>query len=720
MAKYTPSYGNSSWWLKPFSANSDFEDEFLSEKEIVSKNLYKLAANRRAISNFVSIVTGKNIPVRFSTKGDSYTDGKTVTISSKISEPAEFDVAVGLALHEGSHIKLSNFNALQNLSAEINKITDYNELDTLAGSKDVSTLRTIKDVLNWVEDRRIDQFIYSSAPGYREYYRAMYEKYFNDPLIDKGIQSDTFTEETIESYMFRLINLQSKYTKLSGLKALPTISKTANLNNISRLKSTEDALSVAIDIFKLILNALPDVTPTNKSQSQSGEGEAGEEGEGQGAGSGEEGGNEESNSDGNGNGNSPMSGDMDGDGEGSGMESDAEMEGSSTSSSYSKSKETNQSASGTTSKSKGGASAELSDKQKELLKKKIQKQKDFMDGKVKKGTVTKTEQSTLDVIEQSGAETKVVGQDVKNNWGKVQNGVECILVKKMTKALMETNDFPLTSNRWDSDTHSYALSTLYQKEVEDGIRLGTILGKRLQTRSESRETVFNRQKVGRMDKRMVSSLGFGNENVFFTREIDQYKKANLHISVDASGSMHGDKWRKTLTNVVALCKAVDMISNLNIQVTFRTTSSNELPYAVIAYDSRVDKFMKVKTLFPALSAGGTTPEGLCFEALMKEMVQSGTDSDSYFLNISDGEPFFGGRGLEYSGEPAATHTKKMVDKIAGMGIKVLSYFVAEHNRGEASQSGRIFRKCYGKAAKYINVTNVVEVTKTMNGLFMEK
>jgi len=718
MTKYT-SYGNSSWWMKPFTATSDFEDEFLSEKEIVSKNLYKLAANRRAISNFVSIVTGKNIPVRFSTKGDSYTDGETVTISSKITEPAEFDVAVGLALHEGSHIKLSNFKALQNLASEINKITNYGELDALCARKDVSFLRTIKDILNWVEDRRIDQFIYNSAPGYRDYYRAMYDKYFNDPLIDKGLQSDTLTEETIDSYMFRLINLQSKYTKLNGLKALPAISKTANLNNISRLKSTEDALVVAIDIFKLILNALPDVTnPKNQNgEGESGEGEEGQEGEGQGGSNGE--GSEGSGDE---NGNTQMSGDMDGDGDGDGMSSEMEAEGGSNGGSYSesKTKESASTASGSTSKTKGGTPTELSDKQKKMLEKKIQKQKDFMDGNIKKATVTKTEQSTLDTIEQSGAETKVVGQDVKNHWGVVQKGIECIVVKKMTKALMETNDFPLTNRMWDSDSRSYKLHNAYTTEVEDGIRLGTILGKRLQTRSESRETIFNRQKVGRMDKRMVSSLGFGNENVFFTKEVDQYKKANLHISVDASGSMHGDKWRKTLTNVVALCKAVDMISNLNIQVTFRTTSEAELPYVVVAYDSRVDKFIKVKTSFPALTAGGTTPEGLCFEALMKEMVATGTDSDSYFLNISDGEPYFGGRGMDYSGMAAANHTRKMVDKIAGMGIKVLSYFVADHNMGEQSGSGKVFRTCYGKAAKYINVTNVVEVTKTMNGLFMEK
>ena len=65
----------------------------------------------------------------------------------------------------------------------------------------------IKNLWNYVEDRRIDQYVFKSAPGYRGYYRKMYDKYFNDKVIDKGLQSDEFTSETIESYMFRIINL---------------------------------------------------------------------------------------------------------------------------------------------------------------------------------------------------------------------------------------------------------------------------------------------------------------------------------------------------------------------------------------------------------------------------------------------------------------------------------------------------------------------------------
>ena len=53
-----------------------------------------------------------------SQKDESYTDGNKVVIGSNIDDK-KFDVAVGLALHEGSHIKLSNFDLLRNLEFEI-------------------------------------------------------------------------------------------------------------------------------------------------------------------------------------------------------------------------------------------------------------------------------------------------------------------------------------------------------------------------------------------------------------------------------------------------------------------------------------------------------------------------------------------------------------------------------------------------------------------------
>ena len=82
------------------------------------KDLVALAGYKRAISNFVNIVTEDNIPVVFNNNDESFTDGKKVTIGSNLDDK-KFDVAVGLALHEASHIKLSDFDFLRNLEFEI-------------------------------------------------------------------------------------------------------------------------------------------------------------------------------------------------------------------------------------------------------------------------------------------------------------------------------------------------------------------------------------------------------------------------------------------------------------------------------------------------------------------------------------------------------------------------------------------------------------------------
>ena len=701
-------YGNSSYWLKDWE-DDDIVVDTMSDVEKKSHDLYKLSASKRAISNFVNIVTNDQIPVKFNTRGDSYTDGKSVVIGSNIVEPKDFDIAVGLALHEGSHIKLSDFNLLHDI---FNLIPDY--VKDGAIKKGVhNVISVIKDIWNVVEDRRIDKYVFDSAPGYRDYYRSMYDKYFNDKLIDKALLSDEHTEESVESYMFRIINLHNKNTDLNALKGLKEIYKVIGLNSINRLKSSNDSLEVALKVFQIILSNLPSFEGDG-NDSSSGDNQSEETQSSAGNGSGDsneprEMSDEEfedfSNSM---NGSSPMSGDMDSQPSGgNGMDIDnlpENMEGGKP-----------------TDSSKGGKETEkvqLTDRQKDLLKKKIEKQKKFMDGDVRKKTISKKDNENLDAIDESGSEVANVGAGIDEGWGSITKGTQCIVVKKLTQSLLESEMFPMTHNNWWNTESEGKVRRYYESEVMEGVKIGTILGKKLQVRGEDRNTVFNRQKHGKIDRRMISSLGFGNENVFSYIETDSYKKANLHISIDASGSMGGDKWTKTLTNVVALCKAVDMIQNLSIQVSFRTTSNNT-PYIVMAYDSRTDKFSKVKKMFPCLGPGGTTPEGLCFEAIMKNFLGSNNDMDSYFLNISDGEPYFGNRDLYYSGEKAFQHTRKMVKQIESMGIKTLSYYV-EQWVPENGEPSRGFKTMYGKGAKLIDVTNVTQITKTMNQLFLAK
>ena len=700
-------YGNSSYWLKDWE-DDDIVIDTMNEVEKKSHDLYKLSSSKRAISNFVNIVTNDQISVKFSQRGDSYTDGKSVVIGSDIIEPKDFDIAVGLALHEGSHIKLSDFDLL----SDIYNLVPSHIKDGAIKKGILSPVDIIKNLWNVVEDRRIDKFVFDSAPGYRDYYRKMYDKYFNDKLIDKGLLSDEYTDETIDSYMFRIINIHNKNTQLSALKGLREIYKEIGLGTISRLKTSKDSFEVALKVFQIIMS--------NLLSSEDGEGDGNGDNDQQNQesqdGQGGQGGSDEprdmtdeefedlSNSM---NGSAPAGGSDEPSNGGSGMDVDNMPDDMNGTPLESNSNDT-----------KSSDKVKLTDRQKDLLKKKIQKQEKFMDGDVRKKKITKKDNQNLKAIDESGSEVKNVGSNLQNGWGKVYKGTQCIVVKKLTKSLLESEMFPMTHNNWWNTEEVGLIKRSFESEVLEGVRIGTILGKKLQVRGEDRNTVFNRQKHGRIDKRMISSLGFGNENVFSYTETDSYKKANLHVSIDASGSMGGDKWTNTLTNVVALCKAVDMIQNLSIQVTFRTTSNNN-PYIVMAYDSKIDKFSKIKQMFPTLHPGGTTPEGLCFEAIMKNFLGSTNDMDSYFLNISDGEPYFGNNDLYYSGDVAFQHTKKMVKEIESMGIKTLSYYVEQWvNAGDEPSNG--FKIMYGRGAKLIDITNVSQITKTINQLFLSK
>ena len=618
---------NSSYWYS-FDDNDIITDS-LSTQEKKSLDLYKLAASKRAISNFVSIVTNDSIPVRFKERGESYTDGKSVVIGTRVSEPKDFDVAVGLALHEGSHIKLSDFDLLNNLSILIpTHITEGAIKKGIYNSQE-----TIKNLWNYVEDRRIDNYVFKSAPGYRDYYRKMYNKYFNDKVIDKALLTNEFTDESMTSYMFRIINLHNKNSKLSSLNGLREIYKLIDLKNISRLKNSQDSFDIALKIFTIILSNLNNViTDDTLSKPQKGGNGDSSDSSSDSDNTSEEMSDEEFEEFSNNiiNGTSPVSGDSDDTSSGgSGMNVSNIPDNIS-------GKPTNNK-----SNSKSDNEVQLTDRQKELLKKKIEKQKKFLDGDIQKTSITKSDSKNINAIEESGSELKEVGKGASNDYYGNPT-TQCIVVKKLTKSLFESHLFPLSYKNWEGNMVHY-----YKDEVADGIKLGTILGKKLQVRGEDRTTVFNRQKVGKIDKRMISSLGFGNENVFQFSELDSYKKANLHISIDASSSMGGDKWRKTMTNVVSICKAVDMIQNLQVQVTFRSTSNNK-PYIVMAYDSRVDKFSKIKKYFSGLGPSGTTPEGLCFEAIQKEFLHSNNDIDSYFLNLSDGQPYFAGQNFYYA------------------------------------------------------------------------
>ena len=650
----------SSFWLdNGWDNNTSIFDE--DEPKRKGVDLVALASYRRAISNFVSIVTGESdIKVTFNTHGDSYTDGKAVTISAKLDDKL-FDSTVGLALHEGSHIKLSDFDFLKQLSNNVPK--EYYNKSKVLGWDEWDVDAKIKNLLNYVEDRRIDYFVFSNSPGYKGYYHSMYDKYFHSRIIDKALQSDEHTDLNWESYIFRILNLTNTNSDLDALPGLREI-KSHIFGNVKKLKSTAEAFDIALKIYDIIVKNI-DVKIENPTEKP-------EEGNG----------NE-----------SIEAGDSD---ENKGGES--------------------------TESGEGKEKIELTPAQKRQLENAIRKQDKFMKNDIQKKKLSKKDKASMDSVEAAGMSYVDVAKDVVDSYYGKKSPTKVLMVKKFNKALAESDTISMISNpnwRWSEE---------YRECINKGMVMGTILGRKLQVRGESRDTKWSRKDNGRIDKRLIAELGFGNSRVFQTTFVEQYSDAFLHISVDASGSMGGDKWTNTQTAVAAIAKACSMINNVDLVISYRSTQTSRTsrysrggksyPLMLIAYDSRTDKISKIKNLFHLLRPSGTTPEGLCFEAIMKEIEPSATDRDSYFLNFSDGMPMFTNDDIDYNWDTAINHTAKMVKEIRGRGVKVLSYFIGDGYDRERSTS--TFKKMYGTDAEFIDVTSVLPVAKTMNKKFLQK
>ena len=202
---------NSNYWIGNLTGSSDMWWREEIEEVKPGKDIIALAGYRRAIANFVNIVTNRtDIPVTYNAGDESFTDGKKVYLSGNMSEK-NFDPNVGLALHEGSHIVHTDFDLLGELGARVAgyfKIPEAEDLSWDDPGVKLHGVRVerIKSLFNWVEDRRIDYLTFKSAPGYKNYYHSMYKKYFNFSVIDKALKSVEYRSQDWDSYIFRIIN----------------------------------------------------------------------------------------------------------------------------------------------------------------------------------------------------------------------------------------------------------------------------------------------------------------------------------------------------------------------------------------------------------------------------------------------------------------------------------------------------------------------------------
>jgi len=660
-------YGSSFWLSNDFDTDFTSWDKSGYKKRKVVEHT-KLASTQRAISNFVNIVTGKQIPVRFIESNSSYTDGNTVTIGTNL-DGNNFDPAVGLALHEGSHIAFTDFDILKDcnkLGSAFHKTVAMQGCDPDMNMTS-EQLMIIKDILNWVEDRRIDYHVYTTAPGYRVYYEAMYDKYFNDKVIDKALASREKTQETWDDYLFHIINFTNPNRQLNSLKALLEIWNVIDLKNINRLKNTQDALVLSCEIYKLIKKAVALEESQEQINSQA------------------------------------VKSDLDND-----IPEDAEFEITDNDNDASSSSST----------------SSLSASQQKKLEKVIQKQKEFLNDDAKKiGRLSKKDARIVETLKNSGTESREV------NVGGSESApvmVTTTVIKKLNQAVVMTlNDMFDTYSAEKVFIHganplngSYEFSC-YQdmhKAVTEGIILGRQLGRKLQIRNEERTLKNTRLQSGKIDKRLVSSLGFGNESVFHRIVTDQFKNFFIHISIDASGSMRGKRFENAVKSAVAVAQAASMTTGIRVQISLRGTTgdyNSSKSTTLYAYDSAHDKMSKIKTLFPWLKTFGMTPEGVAFESIYRDIKKDAKGDECIFINYSDGMPG-GVHGVSYCWD-GVDYTRRIVNKMKEIGIHIISYFI-DGNSGHGMNQ---FRKMYGQEAEFIDPTSLTKVSMSLNRKFLE-
>ena len=560
-------------------------------KQFDEKDPVFLAKVQKGITNFVRILTEKEIPVEYATTGDSMTDGKTVYIASNIKEDT-IDYTVGLALHEASHVLLTDFSYLKREKGKLLEVK-WN-----IPKEDLDNVFTL---INFVEDKRIDNFIYSTAPGYQFYYEELYRKSFYNKIVDKNLQTDNLITPTWEAYFFRIINIFNRNSDLNKLPGLQEVRDLLTFKSINELKSTQDSVEVAIGIYNIIKPYLQEEDEEEKSFND----------------------------------------------------------------------------------------------QEHKTNTQVERQKDFINSQHRKKRISKTQKTQVNKLAQP--KTKLNNYNISKN----------------------SNIATIITHDWEH----YFTSKLKpcEKAVENGLFLGKKLLSKLQTRNNIKKDIFENQKKGKLNTNKLFKAPF-KEDIFYKVEKEDFKNTFIHISLDLSGSMRGEKLKKTIQTAIAIAYASCYLKNFDVEISLRGTfsknynpkNSEQTPLLAYAFNSKKNN---VKDLhkFKSLTTCGMTPEGICLDEIRKSLPKPSYYQEVFLLNISDGLPNI--HSTSYNFNTAINHTAKVIRQYKKDNIGVLSYYI--HDVWDKTQKAEgTFAKMYGKGAKYIDVNNISLVGKTINNMLL--
>ena len=686
--KVTDSKSYSSYWMdddsydyfydKKSTQNTKIKiDGFGKSAAVVDlSQAHRLASVRRAVANFVRILTNDDeIKVVFNSGHDSYTDGKTIVISAE-HDPKKFDVLVGTSLHEAGHCLLSG-PLLKMLSDGSFMRIVQNKFGSNPSDEEY-----VQTIVNFLEDRRIDAEVYRRAPGYRPYYQAMYDKYWNAKEIAKSlIRDENINSPTKRAYQFRLINLTNPATKytLDRLPGFDKIYKLVGLKNILRLSDENGVVNekrivnLACEIYQIIIDNYveEDAQPPSPSDYQDADYQDG-----------------------------------DGDGE------DDQINSNLGNHDFSGDDESGQS----------------------------QMSQDDIENAVAEeiGTKLGKGQTKTDKVEQQ-VKQHLNGDNKKKKLSKKMNNVVKTMEESeitVSNVMIEGQSYPYvrvprltTSSKYllprDIIAGGRGWKTSNEEYVKRGRRLGQIIVDRIKIRHDNNETKFSRRPVGRIDRRLLHSLGTDNENVFFTKIIQDYKDSIIYLTIDCSSSMYGTKWEQSVVLATGLAYAAKKINNFNIVVNLRYGLDSI--WSVNMFDSRTEPFSHFERWMKKFVPSSTTPESIVYEIEEKFVEQLKTkDNNVYFITMTDGGPNYTPAGVSrtyyapsgFGSDTAHRHCRQVLKRFREIGVEVLSYYIGSNGIYNREYEINAFKKSYGKDGVFVPVENFSMVSKSLNDLLI--
>jgi hypothetical protein len=640
-----------------------------------------------------------SIRVAFSSGQQSYTDGQKIVVISASNDPEKFDSMVGLALHEASHVLYTQ--PLFDMMVEMKNVPEAFMTPKIIEGMEKHNLSTRQFqshfhlMLNFLEDRKIDVLSYQKLGGYRPYYEANYEELFYSDFINKALAHPMFRQPFFKCYEMHILNMFSDKADPDALPGLRKIWDIVDLPNILRYhndpkwNSWRNAMNphkfgqYYSSLPKIVSDAQRMLEVIYEHADMSGNPNMDEMGEGF---------------------KDPYKTDVDEradlpnydmpdgddeDGEGQEME-------------------------------------ELSPEEVKEILDKIRDQVKFTNGDTNKETIDENQENTMEDLEAADAELREAGQSINGS-----TKAKSIVYKKLDEQVLHSPGYPFRHDAYGmfggkKSESSLQPNRISQRAVEDGIKMGQQLAHRIRFMNDETSMKFSRQNHGRLDKRLIHQLGYADTNVFAVEHLIQAKPVLVDISIDSSGSMMGTKWERALTFAVAMAYVAEKTRKVNVRISLRT-GWHDVQVGIM-YDSRTDKFQKVKKLFPFLGPTGGTPEGLAFESIMKELLDEVKSVRRYFVNLSDGMPQFSfsdqkGNHVSYHGNEAAEHTALQVKELRSRGVKILSYYITDYEeeaRRMNKNKNSMFHTMYGSDAAFINVESVVEIANTLNKFFMEE